>query len=94
MKKHILLLSLLLCQACTLQQPVQNTDIPDSDNGPIPVRVGVSTSTTWFWLWETGDSSVDKAQQNGGITDISSVTKSTRTFLGIVKKHTTTVRGK
>lgn len=93
MKKLPLLIFLLFCPACTLQQPVRNTDMPDSSDGPIPTRVGVATATTWFWLWETGDASVAKAQQNGGIKQVSSVTRSTDDFLGFIRKHTTTVRG-
>jgi hypothetical protein len=92
MKKFLLLLPLLFCSAC-LFHPVRNTDIPNATGGPIPTRVGVSTSTTWFWLWNTGDASIDTAQQNGGITNISSITQATNNYLGFIKRHTTTVRG-
>ena len=92
MKTVLLTLPLLLCTSCMLQ-PVRNTDIPDATGGPIPTRVGVSRSTTWFWMWHSGDASVETAQQNGGITTISSVTKATNNYLGIIKRHTTTVRG-
>ena len=93
MKKTLLLLPLLLCAACQWQIPVRNTDTPDMDGGPLPTRIGVSTATTWFWLWESGDASVSTAQENGGISSISSVTKATNSYLGIIKRHTTTVRG-
>lgn len=93
MKKLLLLIPLLLHPSCMLQQPVRNTDMPEAGNSPIPTRVGTATGTTWFWLWETGDASVERAQQNGGITKVSSVTRATDSFLGFVKKHTTTVRG-
>ncbi|MBO5683697.1 MAG: hypothetical protein J6R92_02000 [Akkermansia sp.] len=93
MKHALLLLPIFLCTACLLQQPVRNTDIPDATGGPIPTRIGVSTATTWFWLWDSGDASVDTAQQNGGITNISSITKATNNYMGIIKRHTTTVRG-
>lgn len=93
MNKSLLLLPLLLCSACIWQQPIRNTDMPDSMDGPIPTRVGVASSATWFWLWDTGDSSVDKARQNGGITQVSSVTKASESYFGIVKRYTTTVRG-
>ncbi len=92
MKTVLLALPLLLCTSCMLQ-PVRNTDIPDATGGPIPTRVGVSTATTWFWAWHSGDASVETARQNGGITTISSVTKATNNYLGIIKCHTTTVRG-
>ncbi len=92
--KHLLCLTpLLLCVSCLWQQPVCNTDIPDANGAPNPTRVGVASSTTWLWLWETGDSSVDKAKQNGGVTQVSSVTKASDSYLGIIKRYTTTVRG-
>jgi hypothetical protein len=55
--------------------------------------VGKATSTTWFWMWKTGDSSVKHAQDNGGITEVSSITTSTNNYFGIIKRHITTVRG-
>lgn len=93
MKKLFLLFPLLLCSACIWQQPVSNTDIPDATGGPIPKRVGLATAATWFWFWNTGDASVERAQQNGGITEVSSVTKSSKNYFGLYKRHTTTVRG-
>ena len=93
MKKISLLIPLLLRAACQWQLPVRNTDTPGLDSGPLPTRIGVATATTWFWLWETGDASVNTAQENGGISSISSVTKATSNYLGIIKHHTTTVRG-
>ena len=93
MKKLLLLLPLALCTACLWQQPVRNTDLPGSQNLPFPTRVGKATSTTWFWIWETGDSSIKQAQENGGITEVSSITNSTNNYFGIIKRHITTVRG-
>ncbi len=93
MKKLSLILPLLLCASCIWQQPVRNTDMPGVLDGPIPTRVGVSTSTTWLWLWDTGDSSVERAQQNGGVPQVSSVTKASTSYLGLVTRYTTTVRG-
>ena len=93
MKHSLLILPLLCCTACLWQQPVRNTDMPDSLEGPIPIRVGVATSTTWLWFWDTGDSSTERAQQNGGITRVSSVTKASTSYLGFLKRYTTTVRG-
>ena len=92
-KKLRLILPLFLCTSCMLQHPVRNTDIPDATGGPIPTRVGESAATTWFWLWKSGDDSVERAKLNGGISEISSVTKASNSFLGFIKKHTTTVRG-
>lgn len=93
MNRILLLLPLMLCTSCMLQQPVRNTSLPDVQDAPAPTRVGVSTATTWFWLWQSGDASVARAQENGGISSINSVTKATRSYLGVVQKHTTTVRG-
>lgn len=93
MKRLSHLLPLLFCASCIWQQPVRNTDIPGATDGPIPTRVGVACSTTWFWLWNSGDSSVERAQQNGGISQVSSVTKASTSYLGFVKRYTTTVRG-
>ncbi len=89
------LLSLLLCNACLMQPASSNiSELEAADHSPFPILVGKSTSTRWFWLWETGDSSVDLAQKNGGITQVSSITKSSNNYLGIVVRQTTTVRGK
>ena len=93
MKKLSLILPLLLCASCIWQQPVRNTDMPGVLDGPIPTRVGVSTSTTWFWLWESGDSSIEQAKEKGGIVTVSSITTSEQSFLGFIRRNTTTVRG-
>ena len=93
MKKLLLLLPFALCTACLWQQPVRNTDLPEKQDFPFPSRIGEATSTTWFWMWETGDSSHKRAQENGGITEVSSITSSTNNYFGIIKRHTTTVRG-
>lgn len=93
MKRLVLLLPLMMCTACLWQQPVRNTDMPDTVNYPFPTRVGEASSTTWFWIWETGNASLEQAQQNGGITEVSSITRSSDSFLGIIKRYTTTVRG-
>ena len=93
MKRLLLLLPLFVCTSCLWKQPVCNTDLPDTVNYPYPTRVGEASSTTWFWMWETGDSSLERAQANGGITSVSSITRSSESFLGFIKRHTTTVRG-
>lgn len=94
MRRIVLLIPLIFCSSCLWQQPVRNTDIPGATEGPVPIRIGVSRSTTWFMLWETGDSNVETAKRNGGITEVSSVTKASNSYLGIIKRYTTTVRGK
>ena len=87
---------LAVCATCLIsgcQSPVHNTNVPGSVEGPLPTRVGVARGSTWFWLWDTGAASIEQARQNGGIRNVSSVTTSTRNYLGILKEHTITVRG-
>ena len=93
MKKSVLVLLAAFCTGCLWQQPVRNTDIPDTTGYPFPTRIGTACSTTWFGLWSTGDASPEEARKKGGITTISSVTKSENSFLGIVRRKITTVRG-
>ena len=56
-------------------------------------KVGTATSTTYLALWAEGDSSIDTAKKNGGITTVSSVDTKIHSILGIITTHTTTVRG-
>lgn len=93
MKSLHLLIPLLLCTSCIVQHPVRNISILSDDGDPIPTLVGHASSTTWFWTWTTGDSSIEKAQQNGGITTVNSVTRTTNSFLGFVVHEQVTVRG-
>ena len=96
MKRHLRtsLLSLLLCTSCIVQPSVSNvSEMEEAENAPIPTLVGKSSSTRWFWLWHTGDDSVELAQKNGGITNISSITRTSNRYFGIVVQNITTVRG-
>ena len=89
-----LLLSLLLCNSCIMQPSVSNiSEMEEAENAPIPTRVGKSSSTRWFWLFHTGDDSVELAQNNGGIKNISSITRTCNRYFGIVVQNITTVRG-
>lgn len=91
--KHLYLCpALLLWCACT-PSSIINTDLPGKSITPLPTRIGTATKTTWFGLWETGDASTDTAQQNGGITEISSISNASDNYLWIYKRETTTVRG-
>ncbi|MBR1982527.1 MAG: hypothetical protein IKA23_07240 [Akkermansia sp.] len=82
-----------ICLISGCHGPVHNTNVPGSAEGPLPTRVGVARGATWFWLWDTGTATMEQARQNGGIRSVSSVTSSTKNYLGILKKHTVTVRG-
>lgn len=93
MRKAPLILATLFCTGCLWLQPVRNTDTPDTADYPFPTRVGTASSTTWFWFWETGDASAEKAQKNGGITKVSSITRCENSFLGLIRRQSTTVRG-
>ena len=93
MKKSVLVLLAAFCTGCLWQQPVRNTDIPDTTGYPFPTRIGTACSTTGFGLWSTGDASPEEARKKGGITTLSSVTMSENSFLGIVRRKITTVRG-
>ena len=91
--KHLYLCpALLLWCACT-PSSIINTDLPGKSITPLPTRIGTATKTTWFGLWETGDASADTAQQNGGITEISSISNASENYLWTYKRETTTVRG-
>jgi hypothetical protein len=88
------LLSLLLCNSCIMQPLVSNiSEMEEAEKAPIPTLVGKSSSTRWFWFWNTGDDSVELALKNGGISNISSITKTRNSYFGIVVQNIPTVRG-
>lgn len=93
MKRLLPLLSLLLCSACAMLPQVRNTSLLATEEDAIPTLVGHASSTTWFWLWTTGDASVEKAKENGGIKNITSITQTSDSFLGFIETKETTVRG-
>ncbi len=92
-KRLLLLLPLLLCISCIAQLPVSNIPAINTEGDPIPTLVGRASSTSWFWLWTTGDSSVEQAKKNGGITNVTSISRATNSFLGIIVHEAITVRG-
>lgn len=84
----------LLCSACILQPTVSNiSEMEEAEKAPIPTLVGKSSSTRWFWFWNTGDDSVELARKNGGINNISSITRTRNSHFGIIVQNITTVRG-
>ncbi len=96
MMKNPLVSSLLalLCSSCILQPTVNNiSEMEEAEKAPIPTLVGKSASTRWFWLWNTGDDSVELARKNGGISNISSITRTCNSYFGIIVQNITTVRG-
>ncbi len=56
-------------------------------------KVGTATSNSYFALIATGDSSIMKAAENGGIKKIKIVDYKAKNILGIVGEYTTTVYG-
>ncbi len=93
MKSRLLLLPLLFLNSCIVREPVRNVAMADASGAPLPTLVGRASSTTWFWTWTTGDSSVEKARENGGITNVTSMTRTTNSFLGVIVHDSLTVRG-
>lgn len=93
MKSRLLLLPLLFLTSCIVREPVRNVAMADAGGAPLPTLVGRASSTTWLWTWTTGDSSIEKAKANGGITNVSSMTRTTNSFFGFVVHEALTVRG-
>jgi len=56
-------------------------------------KVGTAKSTSILGLIATGDASIKKASENGGITQVKFVDYKAENFLGIVGTYTTTVYG-
>ena len=56
-------------------------------------RIGEATSTSYLGVVALGDSSVDAAKRNGGISSVSSVDVKRKNILGIITTYTTVVRG-
>lgn len=56
-------------------------------------RVGEATSTSYLGVVALGDSSIEAAKRNGGISSVSSVDVKRKNILGIITSYTTVVRG-
>ena len=56
-------------------------------------KTGTSMSKSYLGLVATGDSSINTAKRNGGISTVSSVDKKVNNILGIYTEYTTTVSG-
>lgn len=56
-------------------------------------RTGQASSTSYLGLVATGDSSIEAAKRNGGISSVSSVDVKRSNILGIITKYTTIVKG-
>ena len=56
-------------------------------------RTGTATATSYFGVVALGDSSIEAAKANGGISTVSSVDVQRENILGIITKYTTVVKG-
>jgi len=56
-------------------------------------KVGTATSKSYLGMIAEGDSSIDTAAKNGGITKINHVDWKVHNLLGLVGEYTTTVYG-
>lgn len=56
-------------------------------------RTGTAEATSYLGLVAVGDSSIEAAKKNGGITSVSSVDTHRKNILGVVTSYTTTVKG-
>lgn len=104
MKKTISLIALsataLLLQSCfsgALTRPVgvvySNVSDPVAATDTAGTRTGEATATSYLGVVAMGDSSIDAAKKNGGISTVSSVDVKRTNILGIITKYTTVVKG-
>ena len=70
-----------------LKLPVTATD------NSVSTKVGMSESFSCFGLVATGDSSIETAKKNGGITKVSHVDWEAENILGFFGKYKVTVYG-
>ena len=57
-------------------------------------RVGEACSSSILGIVATGDSTIEAARRNGGITQITSVDDSATSYVGVYAKYCTIVRGR
>ncbi len=104
MKKTIALVALSVtgfmlssCVAAYSTRPVgavyADVSDPVSVSGNGGSRVGTATATSYLGVVAIGDSSIDAAKRNGGISTVSSVDVQRQNILGIISKYTTVVHG-
>lgn len=88
------LASMIALSSCTAPMGIVYSDInlPKEISAASGKKVGKSESRSYFALVATGDSSVEAAKNNGGITAVSSVDTKVENILGVAK-YTTTVTG-
>ncbi len=104
MRKVIALVALgstsLLLQSCIsgiMTRPVgavyANVSDPVEATSAVGTRTGEATSTSYLGCVAVGDSSIEAAKKNGGISTVSSVDVKRTNILGVITKYTTVVKG-
>lgn len=73
--------------SCTTTYPVSAT------SNPVGNKCGEATSTRVFGIGGSGNTGINKAAKNGGITKISHVDRTYSSFLWIIQKNKTRVYG-
>jgi hypothetical protein len=104
MKKMVLLLiggiAIFTLTGCATSYPVgiiyTNVKLPvtATQNSGMPTKLGVSTSDSYLGIVATGDSSIDKAVRNVGITEVQYVDWQAKSILGFHGIYKTLVKGK
>jgi hypothetical protein len=86
----------LLC-SCGTMGPIgvvySDVNKPQQATSASGVRTGKSESKSYCGLVALGDSSIEAAKKNAGITTVSAVDTKVYSILGIYNKFTTTVSG-
>jgi len=102
MVKHVLSLAvvLMLVGCASARSPVSgfwytNTYAPEAvSSNQAGNKVGEACASSILGIIATGDSSVETARRNGGVTMITSVDSKANSILGIYAKFCTIVRGR
>jgi hypothetical protein len=88
-----------LFTGCATQVPVgfiliDNTlPLQVGDAAAKSTKVGTATSQSYVGMIAVGDSSIETAAKNGGITKINHVDWKVKNMLGLIGEYTTTVYG-
>jgi hypothetical protein len=100
MKKVLgLLILAALVSGCATQVPcgfilIDNTlPLQVGDAAAKSTKVGTATSQSYLAMIAVGDSSIQAACKNGGITKINHVDWQVKSILGFIGEYTTTVYG-
>lgn len=64
-----------------------------ADNSVDPEKKGTSSSVSYLGIVAQGDASIEKAAENGGISDIHHVDYKSKNYLGLYGKYTVVVYG-